>query len=328
MRILLASAVVAALPLGAQAALSPEGIWVTAEARRILQAGTTGDPGCTLIVAKERVEESCEATPFLWPSPRFGREGGIIEIRSDGLDANRRLILRPGAPSELEVRIEREGEREFYRLYRLEERHRAALETLVQVRDHLLGEWETEDGVALHFGADGSYRFGGDVGRFRAEGGFLTEAGAWIALFFEPEAGPVRRYLVHGRGQRIGLAEVPRDVDLLLPAPTIEEEAEDEEAEEVVVEGIAIPLPGGAPLTGRILPRDVEEPAVGIWLERPAPPPMEENPEELEEEEGDEETPAIAQPIRPARKCGCGSAEGGALGGILFGVLWLFRRRA
>lgn len=322
----------AAIPAPAHA-LSPEGAWVSAEARRLLQEGRAGDPGCYLVVTEEgsAVEESCAEATFPWPSVSVTRSGSTIEIRSVDADLARRLVLRPGAPSELEVRIERGGESDFHRLYRLEDRYLPALETLRQVRDHLLGDWETEDGVELTLGGDGSYRFGGDVGRFRAEGGFLTEAGAWVALFFEPEGGgPVRRYLLHGRGERIGLAEVPRDVELLVAAPEAEAEPEEKEAEEVVVEGIAIPLPTPSSAEHRVLPPGVEEPAPRIWLQRPTPKDEEGKVAERETSEpgeGDAELPAIAQPIRPVRSCGCAASEAGFFGAVLLPGLWLARRR-
>lgn len=323
-----ASMVVSAGTASAQVGLSPEGVWVTAEARRLLGEGRTGDPGCHLVVAEggTAVEEDCAEGRLRWPAVSVVRNVGAVEIRSEGADAVRRLVLRPGAPSELEVHVERDGERSFHRLYRLEPRHRPALDTLVLVRDRLLGSWETGDGVEVVFDGQGRYRFGGDVGRFRVEAGFVTELGAWAALHFEPEAGgPVRRYLVHGEGERLGLAEVPRDVDLLVapPAPDSEPEVGDVV---VVVEGVSIPVPGTAPAAGRVLPPHLEEPAPGIWLRRPVARDHVAAEAEPEEIEPPAEPPPIAQPIRPARSCGCAASEAGAFA-LILPAFWFARGR-
>lgn len=323
-----------AMPAWGQDRLSPEGTWVAAEARRLVQSGESGDPGCFLQVSEggRVVEESCSEIPFHWPSPSVSRTGRAIEIRSVGADAIRRLVLRPGAPSEIEVMVERGGEQEFYRLYRLDDASLPALRSLALVRDRLIGEWETEDKVPLQVRADGRYVFGGDTGRYRAEGGFRTAGGAWGALFLEPETGgPIRRYLLHGREERLGLAEVPRDVELLLPSQhAVEEEGEAPSAEEeVVIEGIAIPLPGGsaAEMPLPVLPPGVEEPMVRIWFERARPSSEVEEVHVEEEEPVEEEVPAIAQPIRPARSCGCGAGEAGVALGLAIPWLWLTSRR-
>lgn len=316
-----------AMPAWGQVGLSPEGTWVSAATRRLAQSGEGGDPGCFLQISEEGwvVEENCSEIPTRWPSVKVTTSPSAVEIRSEGSEEQRRLVLRAGAPAEMELMVERGGEREFFRLYRLDDRFLPALRSLALVRDRLLGAWETEDGVPFRLRADGSYVFGGDLGRFRAEGGFSTEGGAWGALFLEPEAGgPIRRYLLHGSGSRLGLAEVPRDMDLLLPSH-LEAEDEEEVVEEVVVEGVAIPLPSRPSEPTAVFPPGAEEPTVGIWLVRSSPTPLDEAQEE--EPLAEEEVPAIAQPIRPARKCGCGTAEAGLGVGLLLPALWLARRR-
>jgi len=226
-----ALSVLFATSASAGALLSLEGIWVSAEARRLVQAGGSGDPGCFLEVSAEgSVLENCAEGIHRWPRVTESVTPGAAELRSESPDGVRHAVVRAGAPAEMELRIEQGGTVEYRRLYRLDPRHLPALRNLVLVRDRLLGDWTTEDGVPLRFDADGTYVFGGDAGRYRLRGGLSTPGGAWGVLFFEPKhGGPTRRYLLHGRGHRLGLAEIPLDVELVLPEPGSEASREGEE---------------------------------------------------------------------------------------------------
>lgn len=329
--------VLLASPVAARASLSLEGVWVSAETRRWLQSDQTGDPGCFVEVSAEgpQVEENCAEGIYRVPRVTQTASGSAVELVWEGVDGTRRAVVRAGTPSEMELRIDRDGQLEYRRLYRLDARHLRGLRNLALARDRLVGEWTTEDGVSLAFRPDGTYAFGGDVGRYRVAGGFTTAGGAFGALVLEPErGGPTRRYLLHGQGARLGLAEVPRDVDLVLPT---EEPAEVEArgeggAEAVVLDGVEIPLPseeGERPIA--VLPPGVEEPTPRIWFDRKSEPAVEQRSPEAEpteEASAVEEPPPIARPIKPARKCGCQAAEAGAgLGLLVPWLVWRARRR-
>lgn len=337
---LVLSLLLVATPAAARAPLSLEGVWVSAETRRWVQSGQTGDPGCFLEVSEgPQVEENCAEGIYRWPRVSQTTTAASVELVWEGVDGPRRAVVRAGTPSEMELRIDRDGELEYRRFYRLDARHLRGLRNLALARDRLVGEWTTEDGVSLSFRPDGTYAFGGDVGRYRVAGGFTTAGGAFGALFLEPEqGGPVRRYLLHGEGARLGLAEVPRDMDLLLLPEAEEDEAEEvEPAEEggagaVVLDGVEIPLPSEEEGPTSVLPPGAEEPAPRIWFDRRSETATAERaPEDeiSEEESAPEEPPPIARPIKPARKCGCQAAEAGAgLGLLVPWLVWRARRRS
>lgn len=294
---------------GARVEVPVVGVWVSAEARQALEAGEQRALGCYLTIDERPLEvrETCDGVERAWPRVRLSAMGATgLQIRSpepaEEGELVRTLISRPGAPDELEVRIQAPGgAREFRRLYRLDERRLDALETVELVQRRLVGRWNADDGGALAFLPDGTYTFHGERGTFRVEAGFETEAGAWGALFLEPEDGQRRRYLLHGAGWRIGLAEVPRDVELRLPSDVEPEDPAEEvvegaaaddpwsdrgaegleadeptaaphhEAPELVhVGGVAIPLPRRAPAKWAVVGFREVEPEVTLWLTRQA----------------------------------------------------------
>jgi hypothetical protein len=229
----------------------------------------------------------------------------------------------------------------------------------------LVGQWKTDDGGALVFGPDGTFSFQGEQGRFQVEAGFETAAGAWGALTLQPQEGQVRQYLLHGAGWRVGLAEVPRDLELRLPSDVpaaVEEEpaparglhgtglglrpvdvpgeepregaeaaeaVEAVEAEESVeVDGVAIPFPPRGPSHWAVVAPWEEEPQVTLWLTRQAPEQMAAKERAEAEVDGEvaEEPPPIAQPIVPARRRACGCGAGEA-GLLALVAVPLWRRK-
>lgn len=335
---------------GARVPVPMVGTWVSAEARQALEAGEQRALGCILTIDERPLEvrEACDGVERAWPKVRFSSLGQAgLQIRSedpeDAAGVVRTIVSRAGAPDELEVRVEVPGgAREFRRLYRLDAGRLAALETAQIVQGRLVGQWKTDDGGALAFGPDGTFSFQGEQGRFQVEAGFETAAGAWGALTLQPQEGQVRQYLLHGAGWRVGLAEVPRDLELRLPSdvPAPVEVAEAvEEAESVEVDGVAIPLPPRAPSHWAVVAPWEEEPQVTLWLTRQAPEQMAaaERAEAKAEATGEpgaevdgevaEEPPPIAQPIVPARRraCGCGAGEAGLLA-LVAVPLWRRKR--
>lgn len=310
--ILLASSL--ALEAQARVRVPMVGTWVSSEARQALDAKEQREIGCYLTVEEEplRVVERCDGVERPWPRPRLESPGSnVLEIHSQEEGIRRRLVARAGAPTEIEVSAQEEGgEIELRRLYRLNPARIRSLENLAITQSRLVGTWRTDEGGAFTFSPDGTFSASGEAGRFRVDAGFESEGGAWGLLHLLPEGGVPRRYLLHGAGVRIGLAEVPQDLDLHLPEeegpPDPEEGAPDEERE-VVIEGISIPLPAQK-RASRVVPAWEEEPAVGLWLSRSRKAEA----ATVAEEPPDPEQPPISQPIlsNKRRICGCASSEG------------------
>lgn len=305
------------LAVGPEGASNLAGSWVPAELKGALESGAPREMPCFLVVETEpslQVAEDCAGERTGWSgtvaeAPR----AGTLEVKGIGASGETRLVIRAGAPNELErISVTPEGERQVQRLYRVPPLLEERLRGWSEAERVLVGSWRTDDGTEVSFAADGSYRLGREKGRFELEPGSPVE-GAWAELRLQPGEGEhERRYLVTGEGKRLGLA-IPPELPPAAPAG-----AGGAEAGGGAGIGSGFGGSGGAEVPEPVRP--VLDPAsVTLWLNevqpppaaaaQPVPPPVPEG--QAEAPAAKEEPPPIAQPIEPRRRgCGCSAGEG------------------
>lgn len=194
------------------AAASPlDGVWVPSTLKQALESGQPGEMPCWIRIEggePPSIVEDCQGERASWSDvAQAMQRTGTLEVEGRIAEGGRRLVLRAGAPNELErvVLGPEGGVREVQRLYRLPEGTEERLANWSAAQRLLVHPFRTADGAKVEFRSDGTYRFAEETGRYEMESWPLVEGAVGLLTLTSTE-GRQRLHWVVSSGERVGLS--------------------------------------------------------------------------------------------------------------------------
>lgn len=194
------------------AAASPlDGVWVPSTLKQALESGQPGEMPCWIRIEggePPSIVEDCQGERASWSDvAQAMQRTGTLEVEGRIAEGGRRLVLRAGAPNELErvVLAPEGGVREVQRLYRLPEGTEERLANWSAAQRLLVHPFRTADGARVEFRSDGTYRFAEETGRYEMESWPLVEGAVGLLTLTSTE-GRQRLHWVVASGERVGLS--------------------------------------------------------------------------------------------------------------------------